>query len=500
MLSRSVRTMSNRTLAAQRTRAIYQHMSASTKTGTVPSHSGADEAPVLFETVGQVKKYTLNRPRKLNSLDTSMLNLLRPYVEEWSQSKISRILVGTGVGRAFCAGGDVASVVEAASNDDTRHYALDFFKREFELDYMLAAVPQPYVAVMDGITMGGGVGLSVNANFRIATENTVFAMPETKIGYCPDVGASFFLSRVDGEVGTYLALTGETISGRDVFELGFATHFVPSRRIPALLERLSSLDRPVNDLIDATIEEASQEREAHEPPCSIVGAKRIALDTAFGHNKVEQIFDELEKIAEGHEDDSIRSWAADTVKALELRSPTSLKVALQALRRGKEMTLHQALQMELNIATAFCSQASTDFATGVKAVLVEKIKERPQWSPPTLQEVGDDYIEGTFFKKFSPEDGTAPSIALSADLQLEPSKTGSPMLYTLPTEDEIRQLVTGSHFSSGSTSLTEGELIQKLEKLRRGKMGIREKVAEVVSRRCVAEADDSGVAYLKWKN
>ena len=137
-------------------------------------------------------------------------------------------------------------------------------------------------------------------------------------------------------------------------ELGFATHFVPSRRIPALLERLSSLDRPINDVIDATIEEASQEREAHEPPCSIKGAKRIALDRAFGHNKVERIFDDLKKIAEEHEDESIRSWATATLEALELRSPTSLKVALEAIRRGKHMNLHQALQMELNIATAFC--------------------------------------------------------------------------------------------------------------------------------------------------
>ncbi|KAI0811011.1 3-hydroxyisobutyryl-coenzyme A hydrolase [Irpex lacteus] len=479
MLARSVRTMSNRSLAAQRTRAISRHMSSSTK-------ASPDEAPVLFETVGQVKKYILNRPQKLNSLDPPMLNLLRPYVEEWSQSKISKILVGTGVGRAFCAGGDVActstnyavnvprkihyrqyysAVVQAAANDDTRHQALDFFKREFELDYLLAAVPQPYVAVMDGITMGGGVGLSINANFRIATEKTVFAMPETKIGYCPDVGASFFLSRVDGEVGTYLALTGETIKGRDVFELGFATHFVPSRRIPALLERLSSLDRPLNDLIDATIEEASQEREAHD---LLARSQVQSVSRSTGLSE--------------HEDTAIRSWAASTIEALELRSPTSLKVALEAIRRGKEMSLHEALQMELNIATAFCSKASPDFATGVSAVLVEKIKERPQWSPATLPEVKDD-------------------ITLSDKLHLEPSKTGSPMLYTLPTEEEIRQLVTGSHPSSGSTSLTKDELTEKLVKLRRGKLGVREKVSEVVSRRCIEELDTaSGTKYLRWKN
>ncbi|KAI0345300.1 3-hydroxyisobutyryl-coenzyme A hydrolase [Trametopsis cervina] len=500
MFARGARIMSQRTPALQRTRAISQHMAASAKASSGKTTGSADEPLLLFETIGQVKKYTLNRPQKLNSLDLPMVNALRAYVEEWSQSNTSKILVGTGVGRAFCAGGDVATVVQDASNDSTRHKALDFFKREFELDYMLAAVPQSYVAVMDGITMGGGVGLSVHANFRIATENTVFAMPETKIGYCPDVGASFFLSRVDGEIGTYLALTGDSIKGRDVFELGFATHFIPSRRIPALLERLASLDRPMNDIIDATIEEASQEREVHEPPCSITGAKRIALDKAFGHNNVEAIFEELRIISEEHTDESIRSWAAGTIKAMELRSPTSLKVALEALRRGKSMPLQNALQMELNIATAFCSKASPDFITGVTAVLIDKIKERPAWHPATVKEVDDVDIQATFFGKFNPEEGTAPSIELSDKLNLEPSKTGSPMLYTLPTEEEVMQLVTGSHRSSGGTSLTAGELVQKLEKMRKGKIGVREKVLEVVSRRCVEEVDKaSGIRYLRWK-
>jgi 3-hydroxyisobutyryl-CoA hydrolase len=139
--------------------------------------------------------------------------------------------------------------------------------------------------------------------------------------------------------------------------------------------------------------------------------------------------------------------------------------------------------------------------TGVRAVLVDKIKGRPAWSPDTLKDVNDADILGTFFHKFSPENGTAPSISLSNEVQFEPSNTASPMLYALPTENEIRQLVTGSHQSSGGTSLTKDELIQKLEKLRRGKMGIREKVAEVVSRRCVEEGDKvSGTHFLKWRN
>ncbi|CDO73582.1 hypothetical protein BN946_scf185014.g52 [Trametes cinnabarina] len=475
-------------------------MSSSASTPSRPRVDAPDEDPVLFESNGPVRTYVLNRPKKLNALNEPMLNLLRPQIEEWAQGDLAKVIVGRGVGRAFCAGGDVENVVRNASDPETRPKAIDFFHREFEMDYILAALPKPYVCVMDGITMGGGVGLSVNAKFRIATEKTVFAMPETKIGYSPDVGASFFLSKVDGEIGTYLGLTGVTLNGRAVFEHGFATHYVESRRIPALLERLAALEDPTYQKIDELIEESSSDREPDEATTAIIGAKREALDMAFRHNTVEKIVATLKEQSESHADEEVRQWAADTLSELDKRSPTSLKVALAAIRRGKHLSLLDALQMEMNIATAFCSGVTPDFKTGVTAVLVDKIKERPNWSPSRLEDVNDSEILKTFFSTYTPEAGTAPKIT-PPDYLASANMLIDPMQFALPTEAEIRSMVDGSHKSSGATEITLDELLAKFDRLRRGKAGVREKILEVVRRKCVFEEDKHmDKKWLQWKH
>ncbi|KAI0822832.1 3-hydroxyisobutyryl-coenzyme A hydrolase [Trametes gibbosa] len=487
---------------AQRTAAIGRHlMSTSTPTPASKARVDApDEVPVLFECSGGLRTYVLNRPKKLNALNEPMLNLLRPQIEDWSQGDLAKVIIGRGVGRAFCAGGDVESVVRDASDPETRPHAIDFFRREFEMDYILAAVPKPYVCVMDGITMGGGVGLAVNAQFRIATEKTVFAMPETKIGYSPDVGASYFLSRVDGEIGTYLGLTGATISGRAVFEHGFATHFVESRRIPALLERLAALETPTHQRINALLEEARSERDPEEVSTAIVGAKREALDAAFSHNTVEKIVAALQDISSSHRDEGVRQWAVETLEEIDKRSPTSLKVALAAIRRGKHMTLLDALQMEMNIATAFCSGVTSDFHTGVTAVLVEKTKARPNWSPARLEDVDDGELLNNFFSKYTPDNDTAPR--LTPPSYVAPAnKVADPMQFALPSEAEIRSMVDGSHRSSGATEITLDELLAKFDGLRAGKSGVREKILEVVQRKCAFEEDKHmDKQWLKWKH
>ncbi|KAI1794650.1 3-hydroxyisobutyryl-coenzyme A hydrolase [Ganoderma leucocontextum] len=486
--------------AAQRTAAIRRHFMSTSSSAPKSRAPAPDDSPVLFESNGSVRTYVLNRTDKLNALNEPMLNILRPQVEEWCQGSLAKVIVGRGVGRAFCAGGDVESVIRNASDPETRPQAIDFFHREFEMDYILAAVPKPYVAVMDGITMGGGVGLSINARFRIATEKTFFAMPETKIGYCPDVGASYFLSRVDGEVGTFLALTGDIILGRTVFEHGFATHYVPSRRIPALLERIAALEEPTDQTINDLIEQAAAEREPDEVSTPFVGAKRVALDSAFRHTTVEEIFAELTEISNGHEDEGVRQWAAQTLQTLELRSPTSLKVALQAIRRGKEMSLLEALQMEMNIATAFCSGDGPDFQTGVTAILVEKTKDRPQWSPPQLKDVQDKDISEKFFSKYSPENGTAPAITPPPYLS-KVTELADPMKFALPTESEIRSMVDGSHRSSGATTITLDELLAMFDRMRGGKAGMREKILEVVERKCFLEQDKHmDKKWLQWRH
>ncbi|KAF9454621.1 3-hydroxyisobutyryl-CoA hydrolase [Macrolepiota fuliginosa MF-IS2] len=461
--------------------------------------TAASEPTVLFESRQGLRKFTLNRPKKLNALDEPMLTLLRPKIEEWSTSDLCGTIVGAGTGRAFCSGGDVASVVQNAANLATLPKAIDYFKREFEMDYILASLKKPYIAVMDGITLGGGVGLAANAPFRIATENTLFGMPETKIGYCPDVGASYFLSRLDGELGTYLALTSDTLRGRAVFELGCATHYIPSRRVPALIDRLSALDRPHSSVIDSAIEELSSERQPEEPPTPFMGSVRAALDFAFRHDSVEAIIEDLQLFVH-HKDQFVQDFANGTLRKLETRSPTSLKVALKAIRKGKTMSLLQALNMELKIATAFCNQATPDFITGVKAVIIEKThkeSERPNWDPATLTKVTDDLIDRFF-------DSTSVYLASAPELEVPESSIRDdipePSRFALPTEKEIGEVVSGSHISGGATSLRLEELVTRFNNLRPGKMGVREKVLEVARRRCEVEDNaDGNAVWLKWK-
>jgi 3-hydroxyisobutyryl-CoA hydrolase len=403
-----------------------------------------------------------------------------------------------GNGRAFCAGGDVAGVIRDAVDETTRTKAIEFFRREFELDYILAIMRKPYVAILDGLTMGGGVGLAAHAPFRIATENTVFSMPETKIGYFPDVGASYFMGRLDGELGTYLALTADRLKGREVFEHGFATHFIPARRIPILLDRLAALEDPYRDIIDRTIEELSSERESEEPPPPFTGAKRAAVDYCFQHNSVEKIIEDLKSFSDAN-DATVSTWARETSASLQLRSPTSLKVALEAIRRGKTMSLLEALQMEMGIATAYCSGASPDFKTGVTAVLIDKTMERPNWSPDTLTKISDEEVLSKFFSEDSPYRSWTPKLTIPD--HLSSAKETNPMRYTLPTEKEIGRMVRGSDRSSGGSGIKLEELVAKFEDVRRGKRGVREKVVEVAQRKCdVVDNSDGNFEWLKWKH
>ncbi|THH06710.1 hypothetical protein EW145_g3897 [Phellinidium pouzarii] len=452
--------------------------------------STAEEPTVLFESHGALRRYILNRPKKLNALDGTMIDALHPKIQEWGASELCKIIVGDGKGKAFCAGGDVRAVIMDAANEETRSKATGYFKKEFELDYQLATLSKPYVCILDGFTMGGGVGLSAHSPFRIATENTTFAMPETKIGYCPDVGASYFLPRLDGEIGTYLGLTGESVKGRAVFENGLATHFVPSRRIPQLLDILGSMEEPTLRGINAVIEEHYGEPSQEEEFGMIAGDLRVALDTAFGHNSVEEIFDSLREMEKSNSA-IVGEWAKKTRSILDLRSPTSLKVALQAIRRGKTLSLASALRMEMGIATAFIIGASPDFTTGVTKVLVEGDREnRPAWSPASLSQVSKALVK-QFFDD-SEYLSVAPELSLEEDMA---ANNGHFNNFGLPSEIEIKQIVRGEHKQSGALALTLDELIQKFRSMRGDKNGLDLKVSEVVERKCDCDAE----GYLRWK-
>ncbi|KAF9652921.1 3-hydroxyisobutyryl-coenzyme A hydrolase [Thelephora ganbajun] len=490
MLARTLRARSLQSSVAAatwRTSQIARHMTPT------PSQV-SEEAPVLFESNGSVRSYILNRPKKLNALDITMLGLLKPKIQEWNESSLCGLVVGKGVGRAFCAGGDVADVIANAADGKTRHKAVNYFKSEFEVDYMLASIYKPYVAVMDGITMGGGVGLSGMAPFRIATETTVFAMPETKIGYAPDVGANYFLNRLDGELGAYLALTGEALKGRAVFMHGLATHYMPQRRIPALLEALASLEKPTMEMINSTIEQSYYEPEASEPPIALTGSVRVALDSAFSEKSIEKIIESLENYVQSS-DEQVKAWATSTLEALDLRSPTSLRVALFALRKNKNGGLIDALRTELDIATALCNGASPDFATGVTAVL-SKTPGRPDWQPSTLAEVSEESIIQDFFSPSSKYLDAKPEFNPPAGFD----KPKHPMRFALPSQESIRLYVTQDTPGSGGLAVTRDQALQYFEQQTKGKGGVRDKVSEVLDRMCEEEIGDDGKDWLRWKH
>lgn len=376
------------------------------------------------------------------------------------------VMVSGAGPKALCAGGDVAALaLENEKGPEGQQRSADFFGLEFRLDHVISGYSKPYISVMDGVTMGGGVGLSVHAPFRIATERTLFAMPETTIGYFPDVGGSFFLSRLDGEVGTYLALTSERLKGVQTLYAGIATHYIDSSVLGNLTQRLSELTfrdyasvEERLDLVDKTIAEFSTGLPSEGIQLS--GGVRSAIDRCFKHNTVENIFSALENETEQKE------WAQKTLETLSIRSPTSLKVALRAQRLGKNWTIDETFQRENQIAAHFMRHP--DFVNGVRARLLTKPPVQADWQPRTLEEVTDEYVDSFF---------TLPEsrMELLGDAKFDQYPHAK---YALPSEAEIER------FIRGSTNTSENAIADFVSKWGQ-KEGVREKVAEILARRTV---------------
>lgn len=447
-----------------------QYASTSTDKSLQPQK---DDEPddVIFTSHHGVRSIELNRPKKLNSLNGSMARKIIPRLQEWTKSQLANVVIIKGNGRAFCAGGDVAALAQWNKEGPAgQQRSTDYFGLEYKLDHLIATYSKPYVAFMDGITMGGGVGLSVHAPFRIATENTIFAMPETTIGFFPDVGASFFLSRMEGSLGTYLALTSEQLKGVDVFYHGIATHYIHSSTLPALESRLAELQFPDymeqqerHKIINSTIEEFSTGLPSPRP--AIHGALRKTIDRIFSKEQptIQTILADLHNVKESGATEELKEWADRTIKTLHTRSPIAVHVALQQMRIGHSWGIAETFQREYNIASTFMQHP--DFVEGVTARLIERKKERPNWQPNTLQDVKEEDV-AEFFK-------------VKEELQLLNSGKGSdykdyPHKWIgLPDENTIRREAVGKE---------EAEVVKSLLEKYEGKQGIREKVAEVLER------------------
>lgn len=344
----------------------------------------SDQDEILLEREGGLATVTINRPQALNALTLANYRRLDPALRKSAADPSVHAVVVRGAGdRAFCAGGDVRAVYEAGRGigDDPDLPAI-FFREEYELIRRIHRFPKPYIAIIDGITMGGGAGISVNGAYCVATERTLFAMPETGIGLFPDVGATRFLNRCPGCVGRYLGLTGARVQTADALYCGFATHAVKRDAIDALLDELSRGHPPIEDCL---------RRFAVDPGPAPLAALQPAIDRCFAGDSVEAILDALAKEAASGGADA--GWAEETRAGLLTKSPTSLKITLRQLSIGRDYDLDEALALEYRLTQHI--MAGHDFYEGVRAMLIDRDR-KPQWRPATLAEVSNGMVDSHF--------------------------------------------------------------------------------------------------------
>lgn len=343
------------------------------------------EQPVLIHKSGGLGRITLNRPKAINALNHAMVRQIAATLREWADDDEVRAVVLTGAGeRGLCAGGDIVSIYHDAKEGGTG--SRDFWRDEYVLNAAIARYRKPYVAIMDGIVMGGGVGVSAHGSIRIVTERSMIGMPEVGIGFVPDVGGTYLLARAPGELGTHVALTTARMSAGDAIACGFADHYLPSDSVPLFLEALTTLlgrsagSAPVQAVDEAV---ASFTRPA---PASELLAQRSWIDAAYSAPTVEQIVARLQA-----------SGVPEAEKAAEQilsKSPTALKVTLRSLRRARELgSIEDVLTEEYRVSLA-CLR-SHDLVEGIRAQVVEKDRN-PAWSPATLDEVTDQQVDGFF--------------------------------------------------------------------------------------------------------
>jgi len=341
---------------------------------------------ILFEVRGGVGFVLLNRPKALNALSLTLIEAFDAQLSAWAGDPTIQAVVVRGAGeRAYCAGGDIRGIWEGGRTPvgSAEGPGSDLFRREYMLIRRIKVFPKPYVALIGGIAMGGGVGLCVHGSHRVATERSLMALPETRIGLFPDVGSSKFLPRLPGALGSYLGLTGARLKAADACYAGRADHYVEPARLPELEDALAAADwsaGPAPEIVGATI-------QAFESPpgAAALAGHRAAVDRCFGQDTIEAIVAALEV-----ED---CTWATETLETLRACSPTSLKVTIEQLRRGAALDFDEAMIVEYRLSQAFL--ARHDFHEGIRAMVIDK-DNAPRWDPPELVGVTRSLVEAHF--------------------------------------------------------------------------------------------------------
>ncbi len=325
---------------------------------------------------GQIGRIRLNRPKALHALNLAMCDGVLEALEAWrSDPSVEAIVIDHAEGRGFCAGGDIRMLAASGATDGVEARA--FFHAEYRMNHRLFTYAKPIVAVMDGITMGGGVGLALPCRFRVSTENTNFAMPETGIGLFPDVGGGWYLSRLPGRIGQYLALTGHRLDGAECLALGLATHFLASDTLDSAKARIAETPQDIAGVLDAL---------ATQTPDAKILARKDDIDRLFASDVLEDIYAALD--ADGGE------WAVQTLATLKTKSPQTMKVSLRLLQEGAGMASF-ADEMRQEYAVGAHVVQRHDFIEGVRTVIVDK-DNAPRWDPATPEDVTDHVIDQIF--------------------------------------------------------------------------------------------------------
>jgi enoyl-CoA hydratase len=336
-----------------------------------------DTSEVILEQRGSLGLITLNKPQALNALSLAMIDAMEPQLHAWAADDAISAVVIQGAGdRAFCAGGDIRDLYDKRGTD----FGPAYYRAEYTQNVTIFNYPKPYIALMDGVVMGGGVGVAIHGSHRVVTERTMFAMPETGIGLFPDIGASWFLPRCPGELGMYLGLTGYRMRAADCLYAGIGDVYIPSENLEAVLDALANTG-PDRDVISAVLSQYSA-----EPGPNKLSEHLPAINRCFSATTVEAILARL--AAEGS------AWANETAEIIDTKSPTSLKVTFRQLRTGPTLTrFEDVMAMEYRIADR-CFRGH-DLFEGIRAVVIDK-DGAPNWQPSDLAGVGETDIDEYF--------------------------------------------------------------------------------------------------------
>lgn len=336
---------------------------------------------------GDIGIIVLNRPKVLNALTMDMCCAIGEQLEQWEQSDDIKAVVIRGEGeRSFCAGGDIRYVYQQGKSGTKK--SRRFFWNEYRLNRKIFRFSKPYIALMHGLTMGGGAGIAVHGTHRVAAEDFIFSMPETGIGFFPDVGGSYFLPRCTGKIGIYIGLTGDRINIADAIYSGIVDHLVPKKNFESLVYTLAetrfqaeNLDLQIFDIINSF----SLDIDSMDIAKPHLLEHRTGINQCFSAVTMEAIMESLKNLHS--------AWGDAVIKTLQCKSPTSLKVTLRELHYGARMDFDDCMQMEYRIALQFLTQY--DFYEGIRAAIVDK-DQQPKWQPHRLHEVTDEYVDSFF--------------------------------------------------------------------------------------------------------